>query len=129
MSDEDIKEGEEMQTVSMKNERGGYERVYTQKKSLGNKYFISFIVLMLITESYFVMQFVLRNQFYQNLSTFSSIFRTAYEDLVAFKEVENVYREYFTNSTTDFGRTTKLSSTVFDYWNSLYEMEKKYRDV
>lgn len=84
---------------------------------------------MVVTESYFVLQFVLRNQFYNGVGDFSKIFNTAYEEFSAFGEVLNVYREYFFNPDTQYGKTTKLANTISDYWNYLYEIEKRYRDV
>ena len=84
---------------------------------------------MLATESYFVWQFVMRSNFYDNLIQFSAIYRTAYEEHVAFIEVIDIYREYFTNPSTTYGRVTELPSVVNTYWNKLYELGKSYKNV
>ncbi len=126
---EDDEKDEDDQTVSLRYDRGGYQRIYTHRKSMGNHYLISFVFLMLATEAYFVWQFVVRSEFYGNISDFSKIYRTAYEDMVTFMEVLDIYREYFTNPSTTYGRNARLVSVVETYWDTLYDAEKVYKTV
>lgn len=129
MSEEDEKETQEHHGVNPVLDRGGYERVYTHRRRLGISYLVSFIVLMLLAETYFVVEFVLRSDFYNSLNQFSTIYLTTYQEAVVYLEVIDVYREYFADPSTNIGRITPLPSIAYNYWTHLYETEKAYNEV
>jgi len=84
---------------------------------------------MLATEAYFIWQFVMRSNFYDNLIEFTKIFRTANEEHVAYMEVLNIYREYYNNPNTNYGRIIPLSETISTQWDTLYAISKIYQSV
>lgn len=129
MSEGNEKEEDESQGVLVVTDRGGYERIYTNKKNLGVNYLISFIVLMVLTEGYFILEFILRSNFYNSLNEFSIIYMTANTEMVSYLEVINVYREYYANTSTSFGREVSLQQVVSTYWEDLYEISKQYKEV
>ncbi|MDR3547491.1 MAG: hypothetical protein P4M11_04330 [Candidatus Pacebacteria bacterium] len=115
--------------MSLQTNKGGYERIYTHKKMLGCTYIISYLVLMVLAEGYFVLQFVLRSQFYNKLNEFTTIYHKAYEDMVSLLQTVDVYREYYNNPSTTVGRIKLLRDSVFTEWESLYTAQKETENV
>ena len=127
--DEDKVAAESSAMISLQNSRGGYERIYMHKKRLGLTYVISYIFLMLLAQGYFVMQFVLRSQFYENVSEFATIYYGSYEEAINLMEAMDVYREFYHDPTTQMGRKVQLKSTVDTQWKALYKAQRDYKSV
>jgi len=80
-----------------------------------------------MAQSYFVLQFVLRTQFYDNLNNSAIINYKAYEEMIGFLEAIDVYREYYQDTDTKIGRKELLKETVYTEWEMLYLAQKESR--
>ncbi len=130
LSDEDVKtEAQDDEVAALKSDKAGFQRVFTHKKSFATRYLVSFVVLMLLAQGYFVLQFVLRTQFYNRIYNFSAVYHTAHKDLDLYLEVLNVYREYYAAPDNDIGRHNPLRLAVLNEWQKLYAIEKLYFEV
>ncbi len=118
-----------LDTVLPGSDRGSSEKVFTHVRNVGCRYILSYVALLLLAQSYFILQFLLRINFYDNVQEFSIIYQKAHEELMMFMDVMNVYREYYANSQSTIGRSTALKETVNVVWQELSIAQKEYQSV
>lgn len=106
-----------------------YRRIYTHKVVIGTNYLISFILLMVVTEGYFVFEFIMQNNFYKNLKEFANIYFFTNSEAVGYMDAIDFYKEYYTDPNNIYGRNTPLSAEASNYWNILYKLSKDYMNV
>lgn len=105
------------------------KRKYNYRVIIGISYIISFTVLVLMAEGFFIFEFLTRNKFYKNLDDFAAIYFSTCREESGYMEVLDVYREHYANPENTYGRTVALSSTVSQYWNTLYKLSKDFTAV